>query len=84
MPMQHPVNRREWHAAMQGSLKFGAQDRDDAAVLLLCRGSGPQDQLPLFYAASDLVCVPSRYESFGLVAVEAMACGRPVVATMKA
>ncbi|MCC6705247.1 MAG: glycosyltransferase [Thermomicrobiales bacterium] len=51
----------------------------EANVRLL--GSRPQDQLPLFYAASDLVCVPSRYESFGLVAVEAMACGRPVVAS---
>ncbi len=44
-------------------------------------GSRPQNQLPLFYAASDLICVPSRYESFGLVAVEAMASGRPVVAS---
>jgi len=44
-------------------------------------GSRPQNQLPLFYAASDVVCVPSRYESFGLVAVEAMACGVPVVAS---
>jgi D-inositol-3-phosphate glycosyltransferase len=44
-------------------------------------GSRPQNQLPLFYNASDLVCVPSRYESFGLVAVEAMACGVPVVAS---
>jgi D-inositol-3-phosphate glycosyltransferase len=51
----------------------------DANVRLL--GSRPQNQLPLFYAASDVVCVPSRYESFGLVAVEAMACGRPVVAS---
>jgi glycosyltransferase involved in cell wall biosynthesis len=30
--------------------------------------------------ASDVVLVPSRYESFGLVAIEAMAAGRPVVA----
>ena len=44
-------------------------------------GSRPQNELPIFYAASDLVCVPSRYESFGLVAVEAMASGRPVVAS---
>jgi D-inositol-3-phosphate glycosyltransferase len=44
-------------------------------------GSRPQNQLPLFYNASDVVCVPSRYESFGLVAVEAMSCGVPVVAS---
>ena len=44
-------------------------------------GSQPQNRLPLFYAAADLVAVPSRYESFGLVAVEALACGAPVVAS---
>jgi D-inositol-3-phosphate glycosyltransferase len=44
-------------------------------------GSQPQDRLPLYYAAADVVAVPSRYESFGLVAVEALACGIPVVAS---
>jgi len=44
-------------------------------------GSRPQDELPRYYRAADLVAVPSRYESFGLVAVEAMACGTPVVAS---
>jgi D-inositol-3-phosphate glycosyltransferase len=44
-------------------------------------GSQPQDQLPIFYSAADVVAVPSLYESFGLVAVEAMACGAPVVAS---
>jgi D-inositol-3-phosphate glycosyltransferase len=44
-------------------------------------GSQPQNQLPIFYSAADVVHVPSRYESFGLVAVEAMACGAPVVAS---
>lgn len=43
-------------------------------------GSQPQDRLPMFYHAANVVAVPSRYESFGLVAVEAMACGIPVVA----
>lgn len=44
-------------------------------------GSQPQDELPVFYSAADVVAVPSRYESFGLVAVEALACGVPVVAS---
>src|SRR5215211_8341404 len=44
-------------------------------------GSQPQDQLPVFYGAADIVAVPSRYESFGLVAVEAMACAKPAVDT---
>ncbi|MDP9444235.1 MAG: D-inositol-3-phosphate glycosyltransferase [Actinomycetota bacterium] len=39
-----------------------------------------QDQLARWYAAATLVCVPSYSESFGLVAVEAQACGTPVVA----
>ncbi len=40
----------------------------------------PQTRLPDFYAASEVVLVPSRSESFGLVALEAQACGTPVVA----
>jgi D-inositol-3-phosphate glycosyltransferase len=40
-----------------------------------------RDNLPDWYRASDLVCVPSYSESFGLVALEAQACGTPVVAT---
>ena len=44
-------------------------------------GSWPQNQLPVAYSAADVVAVPSRYESFGLVAVEALACGAPVVAS---
>lgn len=51
----------------------------DAHFRLL--GSWPQDQLPVAYSAADVVAVPSRYESFGLVAVEALACGAPVVAS---
>ena len=40
-----------------------------------------REDLPQWYRLSDLVCVPSYSESFGLVALEAQACGTPVVAT---
>ena len=39
------------------------------------------EQLPYFYNAADVCVVPSHYESFGLVALESLACGTPVVAT---
>lgn len=41
----------------------------------------PRAELPNWYRAADLVCVPSYSESFGLVALEAQACGTPVIAT---
>ncbi len=40
-----------------------------------------QDRLPPYYSAADVLVVPSLYESFGLVGLEALACGTPVVAT---
>lgn len=40
-----------------------------------------QERLPLFYNAADVCVVPSYYESFGLVALESLACGTPVVST---
>jgi len=39
------------------------------------------DILPLYYTAADVCVIPSHYEPFGLVAIEAMACGTPVVAS---
>jgi D-inositol-3-phosphate glycosyltransferase len=52
---------------------LGANVRFDGAVA--------HGDLPLYYSAADVCVVPSYYESFGLVAVEAMACGTPVVAS---
>jgi D-inositol-3-phosphate glycosyltransferase len=40
----------------------------------------PHERLSTFYRAADVCVVPSRAESFGLVALEAAACGTPVVA----
>jgi D-inositol-3-phosphate glycosyltransferase len=41
----------------------------------------PHHRLSTYYRAADVVLVPSRSESFGLVALEAAACGTPVVAS---
>lgn len=42
-------------------------------------GSKEQKALKDFYSAADVLIVPSLYESFGLVVVEALACGTPVL-----
>lgn len=44
-------------------------------------GAQGQETLPYFYAAADAVVMPSHYESFGMVALEAIACGTPVIAS---
>ena len=54
-------------AGLNGSVRFS--------------GAVPHEELPAWYSAADVCVVPSYYESFGLVAVEAMACGTPVVAS---
>ena len=41
----------------------------------------PHDELPRYYNAASICVVPCYYESFGLVALEAMACGVPVIAS---
>ncbi|MCZ7665847.1 MAG: glycosyltransferase [Chloroflexi bacterium] len=44
-------------------------------------GAKDQEILPNYYAAAEMVIMPSHYESFGLVALEAMAMGTPVIAS---
>lgn len=55
--------------------KFGLHD------LVTFLGKRDQETLPYYYSAAEVVVVPSYYESFGMVALEAMACGTPVVAS---
>ncbi len=51
---------------------------DHMVVFLGKRG---QDTLPYYYSAAEVLVMPSHYESFGMVALEAMACGTPVIAS---
>lgn len=51
----------------------------DEIVLFL--GKRGQHTLPYYYSAAEVVVMPSHYESFGMVALEAMACGTPVIAS---
>ena len=55
--------------------QYGVRD------LVTFLGKRSQDTLPYYYSAAEAVVVPSYYESFGMVALEAMACGTPVVAS---
>jgi N-acetyl-alpha-D-glucosaminyl L-malate synthase BshA len=48
--------------------------------VVIFAGQVPNSKLPVFYNACDLFVLPSRRESFGIAAVEAMACAKPVVA----
>ena len=51
----------------------------DQSVVFL--GKRDQDKLPYYYSAAEVVVMPLHYESFGMVALEAMACGTPVIAS---
>lgn len=72
-PSGHGGTRPEDLLRLAGSLGVGDRVRILPPV--------PHERLPGFYRAADVVIVPSRSESFGLVALEAAACGVPVVAS---
>ena len=65
----------EYQSLQQLSAKVGIQK------FVHFVGRVAQNQLPPYYSAADALVVPSYYESFGLVGLESLACGTPVVAT---
>jgi D-inositol-3-phosphate glycosyltransferase len=67
----------------QEEMQFLQELRDSLAVanVVTFLGKRPQTELPMYYSAAQTVVMPSQYESFGMVALEAMACGTPVVAS---
>ena len=53
----------------------------DLPDLVMFLGARSQEMLAYYYSAAEVCVIPSRYESFGMVALEAMACGTPVIAS---
>jgi D-inositol-3-phosphate glycosyltransferase len=69
-----PLNGQEAALRRQvDSLGLGARVRFE--------GAQPQETLRAYYQAADVTVLPSYYESFGMVALEAMACASPVIAS---
>ncbi|MFT4299195.1 MAG: D-inositol-3-phosphate glycosyltransferase [Aeromicrobium sp.] len=87
---EDPSLRSRLRVAVVGGVSGSGMDRPTALADLSARlglddvvrfvPAVTQDVLADWYAAASVVCVPSYNESFGLVAIEAQACGTPVVA----
>ncbi len=71
----HPENDTEQDRLRALTAELGLQD------VVTFTGAVEQAELPNYYNAADAFVLPSHSESFGLAALEAMACGTPVVAS---
>jgi D-inositol-3-phosphate glycosyltransferase len=65
----------EYQALAQKTRKLAIGEK------VMFAGRIDQHNLPSYYNAADVLVMPSHYESFGMVGLEALACGRPVVST---
>lgn len=73
------VNPHEMSSEMKRLQKLSDDLCMGSTILFL--GKRAQDTLPYYYSAAEMLVMPSLYESFGMVALEAMACGTPVIAS---
>jgi D-inositol-3-phosphate glycosyltransferase len=73
------VSPHEMSAEMKRLQKMADDLCMGSTILFL--GKRAQDTLPYYYSAAEVLVMPSLYESFGMVALEAMACGTPVIAS---
>lgn len=95
LPLDVPIGifagRPDYSKGFDTLLQIARRRRD--VLFLVAGGTGapeanvrpigriPHAQMPLWYAASDFLINPSRYEGFNLVILEALSCDRPVIAS---
>lgn len=73
--VSEPVS--EWSSELRRLEQLRRELKLETSVLF--KGQQPQEKLPCYYNAADLLVMPSHYEAFGMVALEAMACGTPFI-----
>jgi D-inositol-3-phosphate glycosyltransferase len=77
------IGGNPWADSLDAEMERLQKMRIDLGLDDLVAFAGARDQeiLPYYYAAAEMVVMPSHYESFGMVALEAMAMGTPVIAS---
>jgi len=66
---------------LDNEMKAAIQTTDGRPEIIITTTNTAVDKLKEFYAAGDVFVMPSKSEGFGLVAIEAMACEKPVITT---